>query len=418
MGEQELIQQIKEHLKQREADGLYIHDEGQSWVDLFLQPHVMSVEEMVIGGDPLETEDPHYERDGEVPNRLEELRLMASAAGVPEEQIRDDKGFRERLFTFIGSDESIDRYNSRILVDGTWEGKRYGKGWILDNFKRAPRFMPFHQYSTIPVGRALDVWKARGKDGQKRLKFQILMDPGVESNGASPLAQNLTRAYSSRLMESVSVGWWPHDVYRPANDEEAAKLWGLNPKRWPLIFATSELWELSAVSIPGNPNARIDERAVGEDEVRSYLEFADMVHESSPAISLQIRSALGAPPKPTTIGVGGASPSEGTGGGDQNRSANPSPLTGEDFAAMTKDLQEATRILSESCDRHADSAHRLEELLDKLEKVIRIAQRPSDGRDSVFDKVLRTIDETINTVDRASIPGAAGSTTGPGYSNQ
>lgn len=278
--------------------GMYEEGEGEGKGaggrgGIFLSPFAMSVDDME-DGEALAAEEPRIMRG--LDNRLEEVRQLAIQAGVPEERTTDESGFKTRLFTFTGSDESVDRYGCRILINGTWDGQRFGKGWVLTNYRRAPRFMPFHAYDTIPAGRSLDTWTDK-KGERNRLRFQILMDEGPAGGGASPIAPALTNAYRSRLMESVSVGWWPVDVHFP-KDEEERKALGLG--RYGVIFGTSELWELSAVAIPGNPNARM-ENAVGDDAKGRFTELSKLLEkdggEQGKQMAAQIRSALDPKPK-------------------------------------------------------------------------------------------------------------------------
>lgn len=256
---------------------------------------------------------------------LEEAQALAIASGVTRE-IATDPSFQRRVFTFTGSTEAVDRYGSRVLVDGVWNGKKYGTGWDLGPFRANPVIMPFHQYETFPVGRALDVWTDK-KIGQKRLRFQVLFGDG----GVSPLAPLFVNAFATREMRSVSVGWWPHKIHVPETDEEAKTL-GVDP-RWGVLFASNELWELSPVAIPGNPEALADgapspdvDEFVLPEERESYLRLAERADSVLPSYSAQIRSSLHYDPKATVVVPGPvlvskipatAPTQEGAGGGSE-----------------------------------------------------------------------------------------------------
>lgn len=227
--------------------------------------------------------------------RLDELRAMAAALAVPAVTLEAD-AFADRMLTFTASDESVDRYGSRILVDGTWEGKKHGKGWNLKAFGKNPVFMPFHSYSTVPLGLAVDTWTDE-KGGRKRLRQTVLMDDGQ----ANPAAPFILAAYKSRLMRAVSVGFWPNKVVEP--DDEERERWKLG--RFGVLYAEQELWEVSAVAIPANPAALVEgldfERG---DELEGLAVSVAPVY---PDLAYQIRDvrkslapavAVAAPPAP------------------------------------------------------------------------------------------------------------------------
>lgn len=233
-----------------------------------------------------------YEEGAEVPaNRLEELRGLAIRAGEDEARAKSED-FADRLFTFTGSDDSVDRYGCRVLVDGKLGGKEYGSGWDLRNYKKSPRFMEFHDYRTMPIGRAVDVW-TDVKRNRNRLRFTILMDPGFENGGVSESATQWTRAFKSRLVDTVSVGWLPRKMHRPADEDERKQL-GLGP--YGVLFTDNELLELSGVPIPGNANAR-EEKGVTSDKIlrRALREMTKAIEALNGTISL-VRN-LGEPKK-------------------------------------------------------------------------------------------------------------------------
>ena len=212
-------------------------------------------------------------------NRVEELRHLARAAEVEV----DDK-FEERLLTFTASDETVDRYGDVILVDGELKGKKYGKGWDVRNFQRNPVFMPFHSYSEVPLGVALETWTDQ-KGSRKRLRMTVLMDDGE----ACPIAPRVLKAFKSRLMRTVSVGFLPlKDGVHIPQDENQRKEWGLGDYGY--LFAHQELLENSAVSIPANPNAKLEGLDAGE-AIR-LLRFASEVKGTAPELAYQIRHML------------------------------------------------------------------------------------------------------------------------------
>jgi len=231
-------------------------------------------------------------------SRLEELRSFAAAMGIDEAKLKDDGelGFEARLLTFTASDETVDRYGDKILVDGTLDGRKFkgqdgksGKGWLLKEYAKNPVFMAFHEYSPtfsgspfsgIPLGVALDTWTDEVR-GRKRLRQAILMSDG-SSNPMAPLILNAYKV--ERIMRGCSVGFWPAVVYSPTDEERLA--WKMG--RYGVIFAEQNLWENSGVSIPANPNAVQEafdvQRGVALDA------FADAVQEYAPELAYCVRS--------------------------------------------------------------------------------------------------------------------------------
>lgn len=246
-------------------------------VDVLSIPFVLAAPELRVGG--LKDQPARGVVEG-AENRLAELLALAAAAGV---DAATDPTFEERLLTFTASDETRDRYGDVILVDGKLGAKRYGKGWQLKEYKKNPVFMPFHSYDTIPLGMAVDTWTET--EPRKRLRQTVLMDNGE----ANPAAPQVLAAYRKRILRTVSVGFMPtHDrIYIPDNEEERTA-WNLGPYGY--LFAEQELWENSAVSIPANPNARLE--GMSGAEVARMMRFSDELKDTSPELSYQLRSGL------------------------------------------------------------------------------------------------------------------------------
>lgn len=227
---------------------------------------------------------------------LWELRRKAVAAGVPEWRL--EPGFEKRVIEMTGSDDSLDRYNSRILVDGKIGGRRFGAGWQLANFRKNPVFMPAHDYTEWPIGQALDVYGDQvgsGKNARKRLRFLVFFADEKEN----PLADKILKLYRGNFLRAASVGFIPkRAAYFPETDDEAVEL-GLpvgNVHPQPRLLPENELLELSAVPIPGNPNVA-DEKSgacfeLTAEEVRSFNRLADESREVAPVFSYQLRSAV------------------------------------------------------------------------------------------------------------------------------
>lgn len=145
----------------------------------------------------------------------------------------------DRVLRFIGSDESIDRDNERIL----------SSGWKLTNYRKNPVILLNHKHSELPVAKAKKVWIDKDK---KRLMFDVQFpEPEVSSVG-----DTLYKLYSNGFMNATSVGFRP-------NPEKIK--YGEGGKKGPSVtFQEQELLELSLVSVPANPRALLTQKGIQE----------------------------------------------------------------------------------------------------------------------------------------------------------
>jgi HK97 family phage prohead protease len=147
----------------------------------------------------------------------------------------------ERTLEFIGSTDAVDRYGDVVDV----------QGWDLKNFKKNPVILFAHNYSQPPVGKAIDVQK-----GDKGLTFRVHYPTDEEINAAGwpanhPTPETVYRLYKSGLMKAVSVGFQglKSEPIRGEVDES-----GFQP-RTGTHYLKQELYELSMVPVPANPEA-------------------------------------------------------------------------------------------------------------------------------------------------------------------
>jgi hypothetical protein len=131
---------------------------------------------------------------------------------------------------FISSDETIDRYDEIVSASG----------WRLSNYLRNPVFQNAHQYGDIlfTLGRAL-ITEVRSVSGRSVLFQRIQF-----ATEANPLAKIAYGLYKGQFLKAVSVG------FVPLRWEDGTAQTNYRRK-----FLEQELLEVSAVSIPANPNA-------------------------------------------------------------------------------------------------------------------------------------------------------------------
>jgi len=163
------------------------------------------------------------------------------------------RGYCERAATpaepgtpirFTASTEKVGRDGLVIAADG----------WQLDNFRANPTFLWHHDYfgSRAPIGKVTNV-----EVEKNRLIADVIFDQG------DPFAVDVERKFREGFMSAVSVGWDTQEI-APSNGTGAARV------------LKAELLDISAVNIPGDPNALMErqKRALA-DSARDLLTLVD-----------------------------------------------------------------------------------------------------------------------------------------------
>jgi HK97 family phage prohead protease len=142
---------------------------------------------------------------------------------------------RNRTVKFTISTETVDRDNDRINQ----------KGWQLKNFKKNPVVLWSHQGSEPPIGRVVEIGL---EDGALKatVEFVDFDNPLV---GAK--AEGIYRMCKDGFINATSVGFSPIEWDLSEDEARTGKNWGVD-------FHKQELYELSVVSIPANPEALIE----------------------------------------------------------------------------------------------------------------------------------------------------------------
>lgn len=126
-----------------------------------------------------------------------------------------------RLQVSIASDSSEDRDGDVIKVEG----------WNLDNFSKNPILLWAHNPYSPPIGRVAEISVKRGK---------LLFIP--EFDLEDEFAKAIFNKYKKGILSTFSVGFQPVE-------------WKEGEQGY--IFEKQELLEISAVSVPANPNASV-----------------------------------------------------------------------------------------------------------------------------------------------------------------
>lgn len=146
----------------------------------------------------------------------------------------DEKNFL--IQGVVGSDDTLDRHGDRINP----------KGWILENFLKNPVILLNHNSWSLPIGKALRVEPS--DDG---LIFDIQLSKTYEK------AKEVMGLIKEGIMNAWSVGFIVIEGQVPGSDYTINRM---------------ELLELSAVTIPANPNALTPKQQKSFDALNAFIE--------------------------------------------------------------------------------------------------------------------------------------------------
>ena len=195
-------------------------------------------------------------------NKMEVTQVNLQVSGSPLEfdEIKtafETRGINSKLFRIKNKieDEDEDEYqklvkaNTLRFVGSSPSPDRHGdvvnaKGWNLDNFKKNPVFLWQHNQNEAPIGNSINEFV----DEEKGLVMDIFFH-GLTEKSAEALM-----LYNAGVMKGVSVGFRPLEL-KEMDDEERKDL-GMSP--FGTYYESQELLELSAVSIPANPDALLE----------------------------------------------------------------------------------------------------------------------------------------------------------------
>ena len=170
-----------------------------------------------------------------------DLDFEVKAVGNPE----------DRTLEFIGSTGHVDRYGD-IIEPG---------GWDVKNYLKNPVFLWAHNYGAPPVGKAVKVKKTADA-----LVFQVQFATAEEY----AFADTIYRLYLGGYLKATSVGF--QDLERePIIDKKN------EGRQTGWRYLKQELYELSAVPVPANPNALMNavQKGVLSQEEAQALEVQD-----------------------------------------------------------------------------------------------------------------------------------------------
>jgi HK97 family phage prohead protease len=151
-------------------------------------------------------------------------------------EVKADDLAEQRQLTFTISTGAVDRQSDTVAVDG----------WEIDNYLKNPVVLWGHDYSALPIGRAIKVWS-----GDRALR--AVMEPTPK--GMVRFNDIVFDLFKGGFLNAVSVGFRPTE-WKWSDDKERPM--GIDFKR-------QELLEFSAVTVPANAEALIEARGAGID---------------------------------------------------------------------------------------------------------------------------------------------------------
>ncbi len=183
----------------------------------------------------------------------------------------------DRTIQVTASDETVDRFDSIVR-----------QNWKLDNFKKNPVIQFAHSYNEVPVGKATAVWIEKRPTPRLRMKVKF---------AETDMGRELFSLYRGGYMRAFSIGFMPlesRDMTSAEIKRATAAGHIFNPRLFkPLVHEVSELYELSAVPVPGNPNALVDVKLGARNQFQVLTQLADTCTSIAPQFSMQLRSYLG-----------------------------------------------------------------------------------------------------------------------------
>jgi len=175
---------------------------------------------------------------------------------------------------FIAATEGIKRDGNMLL----------NSGWKFDNFAKNPVFLFQHDYSQLPIGKHL-AWQVDSDGGKPVLRIWSRF----VSADIYPFAERVRMMYEKGFLRAVSIGWIPLKYSAVKNEEDIQTGW---------LFEENELLEVSAVSVPADPDAiiqginqrilepsDIEQMATYVDSIRAYRNIVHVVSNIDSAIS-------------------------------------------------------------------------------------------------------------------------------------
>jgi HK97 family phage prohead protease len=152
----------------------------------------------------------------------------------------------EMEFKVIATNMAVDRDKEIVDVNG----------WDLENFMKNPVILWGHDLKSLPIGVALKVYR-QGDD--------LIVEGKFASKEGNPIADNVRNLYKEKIIRTVSVGFIGREyTYVKSKDGKEDLL------KW----TKQELYELSFVPVPSNPEALslMKSKGMSDDQIAQLVE--------------------------------------------------------------------------------------------------------------------------------------------------
>jgi len=186
------------------------------------------------------------------------------------QEAKDDQDRRIIVVTGFASTNDVD-LDDEIIDQTKWRPESFDAKLV--------KFLSHHAYYDDPIGKMWWIKADPSKKEATRTKFRAQYGPNAFGIGFGEL-------YLDNLMDSFSVGFKAYDWLDPKPDEQ---------RKIRRIFVDQLLLEISAVNVPANRSARVDdmEKALKESResaneikaiVREYIESGSVIQKSDDGI--------------------------------------------------------------------------------------------------------------------------------------
>lgn len=180
-------------------------------------------------------------------SRENEDARVCRSAGAPVRSFDE----ASRSFEVVASTSVVDSYDEIVA-----------QNWDLTRFAANPVVLYAHQSRELPIGTA----EAAVKNGQLEARITLV------SEKANPKAQQVLELIREGALRAVSVGFMPRDVRFEKRDGREV-----------FVLDNNELWEISVVPVPANPEALAKMRARAIELAQQETEPMAMTAEEKQA---------------------------------------------------------------------------------------------------------------------------------------
>jgi HK97 family phage prohead protease len=153
------------------------------------------------------------------------------------------RAFETRGLSINIAERSVEVVASTDVIDAHGESIEQ-TSWILDRYRRNPIVALSHNLSALPVGTAaVRIGKVDGRPA-------LLATITFASAAANPVAEQCLRLFNEGALNAVSVGFCPHSIRTETREGRSVD-----------VLADCELFEISCVAVPSNPQTLAKSKA-------------------------------------------------------------------------------------------------------------------------------------------------------------